>query len=60
MERTPAKDNNNRVGKDKTSERKFKTNREQATDGGDAADQIIYGAFHHLLKHINHNTVGLF
>jgi hypothetical protein len=60
MERTPAKDNDNRVGKDKTSERKFKTNREQATDGGDAADQIVYGAYHHLLKYVNHNTIGLF
>lgn len=60
MERTPAKDNDNRMGKDKSSERKLKHNREQATDGGDAADQIIFGMFAHLLKDINVITKGLF
>jgi hypothetical protein len=53
MERSPAKDNNNRIGKDKGSERKLKTNREQATDGGDAADQIIYGKYAHLMKDLS-------
>lgn len=60
MERTPAKDNDNRMGKDKSSERKLKHNREQATDGGDAADQIIYGLFSPLLKEISVITKGLF
>jgi hypothetical protein len=48
MEQTPAKDYGGKVAKDKSSERSFITNREQATDAGDAADQIIYSMFGHL------------
>ncbi len=59
MERSPAKDNNNRIGKNKDSEKKLKSNREQATDGGDAADQIIYGEFAYLLKQYSGLNVGL-
>lgn len=59
MERSPAKDNNNRIGKDKSSEKKLKNNREQATDGGDAADQILYGEFAHLLKDYAGISIGL-
>jgi len=59
MERTPAKDNDSRIGKDKTSERKLKTNREQATDGGDAADQIIYGLFSPLLRTYQNISIAL-
>lgn len=60
MERTPAKDSDNRTGKDKSSERRFKQNREQATDGGDAADQIVYGMYAGLLKEYNSNLPDLF
>lgn len=59
MERSPTKDSNNRIGKDKASERKLKANREQATDGGDAADQIIYGEFAHVLKTYSGLSIGL-
>lgn len=59
MERSPTKDTNNKIGKDKGSEKKLKTNREQATDGGDAADQIIYGEFYYLLKEYNTIKLGI-
>ena len=45
MEQTPAKDYGGRIGKNKDSEKKLKTNREEATDAGDAFDQIIYYLF---------------
>lgn len=50
MEQSPVKDDNSRIGKDKGSEKKRNKDRELATDGGDAADQIIYGLFSKLLK----------
>ena len=58
MERSPAIDNNSRIGKDKGSEKKLKTNREQATDGGDAADQIIYGEYSYLMKDYSSLPLG--
>lgn len=49
MEQTPAIDSGtNQIKKDKRSEKKLKHNREEATDPGDAADQIIrnrYGEY---------------
>lgn len=57
MEQTPAIDHGSGdIRKDKTSERNFKSNREQATDAGDAADKIIYG----LYSDLNRNSTGLF
>jgi hypothetical protein len=50
MERTPAINIGPRIKKDKTSERKLISNREEATDAGDAADQIIFTRFKYLLK----------
>lgn len=52
MENSPTKDNNNKIGKDKGSEKKLKTNREQATDGGDALDQIIFGKYADLMNEV--------
>ena len=60
MENTPAVDENSKIGKNKASERKLKTNREQATDGGDALDQILYGRYGHLINDINTSIIGLF
>ncbi len=60
MENTPAVDNNSRIGKDKTGERKLKTNREQAPDGGDALDQVIYGRFSYLINDSTTIVAGLF
>jgi hypothetical protein len=51
MENTPTKDTGGRVGKDKSSEKNFKKKREQATDGGDSLDQIVYGKYAHLLDY---------
>lgn len=46
MEQTPAIDHGrNDIRKDKTSEKRLIGNREQATDAGDAADQIIQTKF---------------
>lgn len=52
MENTPAKDNGNGlISKDKSSEQKLSlADREHATDSTDAADQIMYGLFKHLVK----------
>ena len=48
MEQTPAKDYAGKIQKDKSREKKLKDNREQATDSGDAADQILFSLFGHL------------
>lgn len=51
MEQTPALDYGGKdIRKDKSSEKKNKSNREEATDAGDAADQIIRWRYGHLLK----------
>jgi hypothetical protein len=42
MEQSPAYDHRGKVRKNKDSEKKMKENREEATDAGDAFDQIIY------------------
>lgn len=54
MENTPAVDNGKGfIAKDKSSERKLPmAKREEATDSTDAADQILYGLFRHLVKDI--------
>lgn len=51
MEQTPAFDHDGKIKKNKTSEKKLTTNRETATDAGDAADQIIYYKYRHLLNY---------
>lgn len=48
MEQSPAKDYGGKIQKDKSSEKNLKANREQATDAGDAADQILYTLFGRL------------
>lgn len=50
MERSPAINVGSRIKKDKASERKLISNREEATDAGDAADQIIFNRYKYLLK----------
>jgi hypothetical protein len=46
MEQTPAIDHGSGdIRKDKSSEKRLKHNREEATDAGDAADQIIFGKY---------------
>jgi hypothetical protein len=50
MEQTPANDYGGKIEKNKSSERKLIQNREQATDAGDAADQILFSLFGHLNK----------
>lgn len=53
MENAPARDEGGQAGiqKDKSSERRLKNSpmRIQATDASDAADQIMYGKYKHLL-----------
>jgi hypothetical protein len=51
MEQTPAYDHDGRIKKNKQSEKKLTTNREAATDAGDAADQIIYYKYRRLLNY---------
>lgn len=51
MEQTPAYDHDGRIKKNKQSERELTTNREAATDAGDAADQIIFYKYRHLLNY---------
>jgi len=53
MEQTPAIDIGGRIKKDKSSESRLKDNREQATDAGDAADQIIQRLFGKLNGRVN-------
>lgn len=57
MELSGTKDSDNRIGKDKSSEKKLKQKREQATDGGDAADQIIYGKYASLMQEVMLNPI---
>jgi len=45
MSQTPAIDKGNKIKKDKSSEGRLKENRQEATDAGDAADQIIVTLF---------------
>lgn len=56
MEQAPAYDFNGLIKKNKDSEKKLISNREQATDASDAADQIIFYKFIYLLKD---HTAGL-
>lgn len=52
MEQAPAiDDGKNKVKKDKSSEKRLKTDREKATDASDAADQIMYGLYKGVLNH---------
>lgn len=51
IEQTPSIDSTaGKIKKNKSSEKKLRSNREQATDGGDAADQIIRNKYGLLLK----------
>jgi hypothetical protein len=51
IEQSPSKDDGYKgMHKNKKSERLLKTNREEATDGSDAADLILYGNYRHLLR----------
>lgn len=50
MEQTPAFDHNGKIKKNKSSEAALKNEREKATDASDAADQIIYYKYNHLLQ----------
>jgi hypothetical protein len=50
MEQAPAFDHRGKVKKDKTSEKKLKLNREDATDASDAFDQIVYYIFNSALS----------
>ena len=50
MEQSPAFDDNGRIKKNKNSEKSLINDREKATDASDAADQIIYYKYSHLLK----------
>jgi hypothetical protein len=55
MEQTPAIDfGSGDIRKNKGSEKSMKSNREQATDAGDAADKIIFGKYHYL--NLNQST----
>jgi hypothetical protein len=52
MELAPAIDDGRAgIRKNKSSEKLFKQNREEATDGSDAADQIVFGKYANLLKY---------
>lgn len=56
MSQTPAIDRNNKIKKDKSSEGRLKDNREEATDAGDAADQIIITLFGKLNSKANQSN----
>lgn len=59
MEQAPAFDHNNQIKKNKDSEKKLINDREKATDASDAADQIIYYKFKHLLKWHNNGLPAI-
>jgi hypothetical protein len=50
MENTPAKDYGGKIQKVKASEKANILNREEATDAGDAADQILFSLYGYLNK----------
>lgn len=59
MEKTPVTEGaRGRIKKDKSSEKKLKSNREEATDVTDAADYIVFNLYGHLLSHSRFPSIG--